>query len=82
MLVWGGRSSGWAIRARLCVVCVYAVMLFLSGFLLFYTAIIVPVQICMWSYDDPCNMFPTLQFDIIVDSFFLVSTTISLSQQK
>jgi hypothetical protein len=49
-----------------------AVMLFLSGALLVYTALIVPVQICLWSYDDPCNIFPTLQFDIIVDTFFLV----------
>ena len=47
-------------------------MLFLSGALLLYTAIIVPVQICMWNYDDPCHIFPTLQFDIIVDTFFLV----------
>jgi hypothetical protein len=50
-----------------------AVMLFLSGFLLFYTAIIVPVQICLWSYDDPCNAFATLNFDVIVDTFFLVN---------
>jgi hypothetical protein len=49
-----------------------AVMLFLSGTLLIYTAVIVPVQICLWSYDDPCNIFPTLQFDIVVDTFFLV----------
>ena len=47
-------------------------MLLLSGTLLFYTAVIVPVQICMWNYDDPCSIFPTLQFDIIVDTFFLV----------
>ena len=51
---------------------VFAVMLLLSGMLLFYTAAIVPVQICMWNYDDPCNIFPTLHFDIIVDTFFLV----------
>jgi hypothetical protein len=49
-----------------------AVMLFISGILLFYTAIIVPVQICLWSYDDPCNAFVTLYFDVAVDSFFLV----------
>jgi hypothetical protein len=50
-------------------------MLFLSGSLLFYTAIIVPVQICLWSYDDPCNTFTTLYFDVIVDTFFLVKAT-------
>jgi hypothetical protein len=49
-----------------------AVMLFLSGAFLFYTATIVPVQLCLWTYDDPCNIFPTLQFDVIVDTFFLV----------
>ena len=47
-------------------------MLFTNGGLLFYTAIIVPVQICLWNYDDPCNIFPTLPFDIVVDTFFLV----------
>ena len=54
---------------------VHAVMLFLSGSLLFYTAIIVPVQICLWSYDDPCKAFTTLFFDVVVDTFFLVSAT-------
>jgi hypothetical protein len=42
---------------------------------LFYTAVIVPVQICMWNYEDPCNMFPTLAFDVIVDVFFMVAET-------
>jgi len=41
------------------------------GLLLLYTAIVAPVQICMWAYDDPCNRFPTLEFDVFVDSFFL-----------
>jgi hypothetical protein len=48
----------------------------LSGALLLYTAIIVPVQILMWSYDDPCVMFPTLYFDLLVDLFFMVSLRI------
>ncbi len=47
-------------------------MLFLSGLLLFYTAIIVPVQIFLWDYSDPCIMFPTLYFDVLVDIFFMV----------
>jgi hypothetical protein len=46
----------------------------MSGIFLLYTAVIVPVQICMWTYDDPCNKFPTLFFDVVVDSFFMVST--------
>ena len=29
------------------------------------------VQLCLWNYDDPCNTFPTLRFDVAVDSFFL-----------
>ena len=47
-------------------------MTMVSAILLLYTAVIVPVQICMWNYDDPCNIFPTLYFDVIVDCFFLV----------
>ncbi len=50
----------------------FAGMLLSSTFFLIYTAMIVPVQICMWNYDDPCIMFPTLFFDVIVDSFFMV----------
>ena len=40
--------------------------------LLIYSSVIIPVQLCLWNYDDPCIMFPTLYFDVIVDSFFLV----------
>jgi hypothetical protein len=47
-------------------------MLLSSTFLLIYTAVIVPVQICMWNYDDPCNAFPMLFFDVFVDAFFMV----------
>ncbi len=42
------------------------------GVLLLYTAVVVPVQICMWDYDDPCNAFPTLRIDVFVDAFFMV----------
>ena len=47
-------------------------MLFTSGTLLFYTAMVVPVQIFLWDYSDQCNMFPTLYFDVLVDLFFVV----------
>ncbi len=47
-------------------------MLFYSAALLLYTAVIVPVQICLWNYEDPCKAFPTLYFDIVVDTFFMV----------
>ncbi len=48
-------------------------MLFFNGSFLLYTAIIVPLQICLWDYNDPCNKFPSLEFDLLVDTFFLVS---------
>ena len=47
-------------------------MLFLSGLFLLYTALIVPVQIFLWDYSNPCVIFPTLYFDVLVDVFFLV----------
>ena len=43
-----------------------------SALLLLYTSVIVPVQILIWNYDDPCVMFPTLFFDMFVDVFFVV----------
>ncbi len=49
-----------------------AVMLFVSAILLLYSAVVVPFQLCMWDYTDPCNIFPTLNFDMFVDSFFMV----------
>ena len=52
----------------------FAVMLFVSGLLLLYSAVVVPFQICMWDYSDPCNTFPTLHLDIAVDTFFLASS--------
>ncbi len=47
-------------------------MLFASGLLLVYTALVVPIQMLLWDYSNKCNMFPTLYIDIMVDSFFLV----------
>jgi hypothetical protein len=49
-----------------------AVLLSISGLLLLYSAAVVPFQICMWDYSDPCNTFPTLRFDVCVDTFFMV----------
>jgi hypothetical protein len=51
-------------------------MMVMSTSLLVYTAIIVPVQLCIWTYDDPCIIFPTLPFDIAVDAFFLVEVLV------
>ena len=50
----------------------YSGMLVATACLLLYTATILPLQICLWNYDDPCNIFPTLYFDVAVDSFFMV----------
>ncbi len=47
-------------------------MLFISGILLLYTAIVVPAQIFLWDYTDLCSKFPTLYFDAFVDIFFVV----------
>jgi hypothetical protein len=47
-------------------------MLFVSAVLLLYTAVVAPVQIFLWDYSNPCEHFPTLYLDILVDSFFLV----------
>ena len=55
------------------ILLVLVAMLFCSGMLLLYSAIIVPFQICIWDYNDPCNIFPTLFFDLGVDTFFLVN---------
>jgi hypothetical protein len=47
-------------------------MLFISAILLLYSAVVVPFQICIWDYSDPCNIFPMLRFDMFVDFFFMV----------
>ena len=47
-------------------------MMIANAFFLIYTTVMVPVQICLWNYDDPCNRFPTLYFDVMVDAFFMV----------
>ena len=51
-------------------------MLFISASLLLYSAVTVPFQICMWDYTNPCNTFPTLRFDMCVDTFFMVREVI------
>ena len=70
---WIGKSESECcaimLNPRRCA----AAMLFVSGVLLLYTAAVVPAQIFLWDYSDPCNRFPTLFFDLAVDTFFLVS---------
>jgi hypothetical protein len=50
--------------------------MFCSGASLLYTAVVVPAQIFLWDYNEPCNTFPTLTFDVAVDSFFLVPCSV------
>jgi hypothetical protein len=49
-----------------------AALVFVSGALLVYTSFLLPFQIFMWDYSDPCNKFPTLFFDCFIDTFFMV----------
>mmetsp|Transcript_30422 Transcript_30422/g.80896 ORF Transcript_30422/g.80896 Transcript_30422/m.80896 type:complete len:577 (-) Transcript_30422:1098-2828(-) len=48
------------------------VLLVTSALVLLYTAAVIPVQQFMWDYDDPCHKFPTLEFDVAVDCFFII----------
>ena len=51
-----------------------AAIVFLSGTLLLYTAVVAPAQIFIWDNEEAeCQTFPTLYFDVFVDSFFIVS---------
>jgi hypothetical protein len=50
----------------------FAGMLFTSGVLLLYTAVIAPIQMLMWDPGNQCKMFPTLYIDVLVDLFFMV----------
>ncbi len=47
-------------------------MMVFNALFLVYTGVLAPLQICLWNYDDPCNKFPTLFFDVLIDCFFLV----------
>mmetsp|Transcript_21267 Transcript_21267/g.44670 ORF Transcript_21267/g.44670 Transcript_21267/m.44670 type:complete len:393 (+) Transcript_21267:2-1180(+) len=42
------------------------------GFLLLYSAFIVPIQLSFWNSSDPCSLNPTLIFDMFTDLFFLL----------
>ena len=52
-------------------------MMVFNALFLVYTGVVAPLQICLWSYEDPCNKFPTLYFDVFVDCFFLVELSSS-----
>jgi hypothetical protein len=57
-------------------------ILFVSAILLLYSAVVVPFQICMWDYSNPCNIFPTLRFDMFVDVFFMVPDVVPLHRHN
>ena len=44
----------------------------LSFLFLAYSAYVVPMQLSFWANRDPCDPYPTLIFDLIVDTYFLV----------
>ncbi len=71
LYVQGQRNLNQQIITDVEVNCLAGV-LFTSGILLFYTAMVVPIQILVWDYSDACVMFPTLYFDVFVDLFFIV----------
>ena len=54
----------------LCCLCLNVfVQLSWDNFIMFHST---QVQIFMWDYGDPCQTFPTLFLDLVVDSYFLV----------
>ncbi len=44
----------------------------MSCLLLAYSAYVVPMQLSFWITDDPCDPFPTLYTDVVVDIYFMV----------
>ena len=51
----------------------FAAVVVASGTFLLYTAVVAPVQIFLWEFDEAeCKNFPTLYFDLFVDTFFIV----------
>jgi hypothetical protein len=49
-----------------------AVLMTLSFLFLAYSAYVVPMQLSFWAHREACDPFPTLSFDLVVDSYFLV----------
>ncbi len=47
-------------------------MMLASCAFLIYSAYVVPMQLSFWMRDDPCDPFPTLYSDAVVDTYFLV----------
>jgi hypothetical protein len=60
----------------------FAGRLFMNAFFLFYSALVVPIQLSFWEElgNDPCTSYPTLYCDFIVDTFFLVNRSIRFNQ--
>ncbi len=51
----------------------FAAILSLSCLFLAYSAYAVPMQLSFWNSQDPCDEFPTLFIDVVVDTYFMVS---------
>ncbi len=50
--------------------------------LLAYTALFVPMQLSFWQTEDPCDVPPTLYFDMLVDCYFMVALSLYTSRVK
>ena len=54
------------------ILALVAGLMALSFVFLAYSAYVVPMQLSFWANRDPCDPFPTLYFDLVVDTYFLV----------
>ena len=49
-----------------------AVLMGLSCSFLAYSGLVVPMQLSFWLTENPCNPYPTLYSDVVVDTYFMV----------
>jgi hypothetical protein len=40
-----------------------------------YSAYVVPMQLSFWAHREACDPFPTISFDLVVDTYFMVRGT-------
>jgi hypothetical protein len=55
----------------------YVTSSFLIAMFLLYTAIVTPVMVSFYWEQEACTRMPTLEFDILVDCFFLVDISVT-----
>jgi hypothetical protein len=44
----------------------------MSFMFLAYSAYVVPMQLSFWAHREACDPFPTISFDLVVDTYFMV----------